>query len=136
MNWKTGAWLYLRNALLFQLLGVPACIAVSLMLDFSMGLFPNPLMPLGAWLRNTLKIFSIYGVTGGLALSLLHTWIMNRRGILSPAATLRRSLIYAGAIALAEAIPLFLLLWGSWAPFVILIPGALIYGWFVGRLYR
>lgn len=133
MNASARLWTYVKNAILFQLVAVPVCVTIYLLMETIRGAFPNPSMSLGAWLATALKIFFTYGVTGGLLLSLLHTWFLSRFRSPSTAATLRRSLVYAGAIAFGQAIPLFLLLWGTWAPFVILIPGALAYGWVVGR---
>ena len=138
MSLKTGEklWPFAENAILFQLVGVPVCIAVYMLIETISGAFPNPHMPLSTWLPTTLKIFFTYGITGGLLLSVIHTWLLSRFRSLPRETIIFRSVLYAGGLAFAESIPLVPLLLGSLAPFIILVPGAVAYGWVVGKRWR
>lgn len=97
MKASAKMWAYVKNAIVFQLVGVPVSMAVYLLVETTRGAFPNPSMSLGAWLATALKIFVVYGVTGGVLLSLLHTWLLSRFQSRSRVGTLNRSLIRRSA---------------------------------------
>lgn len=135
MRSRPGTWTYVRNAILFQVVAVPIGILVSLLPSprIFLGESPLPLTPFGVFLAGTVKMNMIYGLTGGLVLSLTHTWLLPRFWSGARATTIRRSLLSAGALAVVQAIPLLSFVF---APALVSSPfGALAYGWVVGRLW-
>lgn len=127
-------YVYLCNAILFLLVAVPVCICVSLTLDVLGSTTSSPpyRMPLRRWLADTLILFFGYGFTGGLGLSPLHTWVLRRFRTSAPSTTVWRSMVSAGVLAALQMAPL--LFWPWVSPFFALVPGALAYGWVVGRI--
>lgn len=134
MKFGAGLWTYVRNGVVFQLVAVPVCISVFLLIEVTSGEFPSPHTPFRVWLTSSFKILSIYGITGGLALSVLHTWVLSRVSLSSRVAAVRYSWVLAGTLAAVQGIPLSGVM-VSGAPFILLIPGALVYGLVVARLH-
>ena len=126
--------IYLRNFLLFLVVAIPLSITADLILTgIVVPVFPNPLTPRSTWLRATVLMLYSYGLTGGLVLSTIHTYLMSHVTATSRSAVVLRSVIYAAVLGIVEVVILFLMFFiGYGIEVTVILPGILMYGWIIG----
>lgn len=124
---------YLRNFLVFLTVAGPVSYAARILLDVAFGALQTSLSPVTDWLTSILVDQALYSLVGGAVLTAIHTKVISRPSPRGTMGTVLRSVYYAGLVALVEDLLLYFVFVGI---LVISVPGALVYGWIVGRTMR
>lgn len=127
--------LYLRNIGFFLIVAIPITIIIDIVVEIGvLGMFPNLHTSLPAFLELLFLRWYVFAGPGGALVSIIHTFLLLRSHVQARPMLLRRSIFYALLLSAAYAVFLsvvLLLMFGGGGFFI--VPGALVYGWLVGR---